>query len=169
MGPKHNTQWVCILIAIIVSTVCGCVGFEKTAYAPNSVKSSTQSNHVSITDFVLVQDDVDDCMKCGVRVDSVWMRMRYGIVSEWTAADMLGGSTWWVRNVNCEVSCPGARHLHDIDIRYRMIDNVGVPYYDSTHVLFYPVHPGAYNEIHFTTLQRISMEVEITPGFDGDL
>lgn len=123
-------------------------------------KDIRYSSPVTMTDLVFIQDDIDECRKSGVKVTGLDVMM----CDDWRECEEMGDA-WWVRDV-CQGEGVTSVHLHDFSIRVHMADGSN-EWVDEQKILFFPIHPGKYNEYRFTATEKVEIEIEIDPGFDG--
>ena len=119
------------------------------------------SSPVTITDLIFIQDDVRECAALGVAVADIDIL----IGDDWVRCEKIG-SAWWVRDI-CHGEGTTSVHLHDFAIRTYLTDGRET-WTDMQKVLFFPVHPGKYNEYRFRITEKLTFEIEIGPGFAGD-
>lgn len=114
------------------------------------------SSPVTITDLIFIQDDVRECAELGVTVADIDIL----IGDDWVRCEKIG-SAWWVRDI-----CHG-EGTRAFAIRTYLTDGRET-WTDMQKVLFFPVHPGKYNEYRFWITEKLTFEIEIGPGFAGD-
>lgn len=119
------------------------------------------SSPVTITDLIFIQDGVRECAALGVAVADIDIL----IGDDWVRCEKIG-SAWWVRDI-CHGEGTTSVHLHDFAIRTYLTDGRET-WTDMQKVLFFPVHPGRYNEYWFRITEKLTFEIEISPGSAGD-
>lgn len=164
-------KWIYHLIVFIAISL---VAFACTKQDTRILKPGTKSietkgiateerysSPVTITDLIFIQDGVLECTELGVTVADIDILMG----GDWVRCEKIG-SAWWVRDI-CHGEGTTSVHLHDFAIRTYLTDGRET-WTDMQKVLFFPVHPGKYNEYRFRITEKLTFEIEIGPGFAGD-